>query len=49
MESGLEWQFNKNFELTVSYVLSKRRFEDSKLKNNLQSGNFLRLQAQLNF
>lgn len=49
LESGLEWQFNKNFELTVSYVISKRRFEDSKLKNNLQSGNFLRLQAQINF
>lgn len=49
MESGLEWQFNKNFELTVSYVISKRRFEDSRLRNNLQSGNFLRLQAQVNF
>lgn len=49
MESGIEWQLNKNFELTTSYVISKRRFEDSKLKNNLQSGNFLRLQAQLNF
>lgn len=30
MESGLEWQFNKNFELTVSYVMSK---EDSKIPN----------------
>jgi Phosphate-selective porin O and P len=49
METGLEWQFNKYFELTTSYVISKRRFEDSKLKNNLQSGNYLRLQAQLNF
>jgi len=49
LEAGLEWQFNKYFELTTSYVISKRRFEDSKLRNNLQSGNFLRLQAQLNF
>jgi hypothetical protein len=49
LEAGTEWQFNKYFEFTVSYVISKRRFEDSKLKNNLQSGNFLRLQAQLNF
>jgi hypothetical protein len=49
LEAGVEWQFNKYFELTTSYVISKRRFEDSKLKNNLQSGNFLRLQAQLNF
>ena len=48
-EGGVEWQFNKYFELTTSYVISKRRFEDSKLKNNLQSGNYLRLQAQLNF
>jgi phosphate-selective porin len=49
METGVEWQFNKYFELTTSYVISKRRFEDSKLRNNLQKGNYLRLQAQLNF
>lgn len=49
MESGVEWQVNKNFEFTMSYVISKRRFEDAKLKNNYQKGNFLRLQAQLNF
>jgi hypothetical protein len=49
METGMEWQINKNFELTASYVLSSRRFEDSKLRNNLQKGNFLRLQAQVNF
>jgi hypothetical protein len=48
-EGGVEWQLNKNFELTTAYVISKRRFEDSKLKNNLQTGNFLRIQAQLNF
>ncbi len=48
-EGGVEWQLNKYFELTMSYVISKRRFEDSKLKNNTQSGNFLRIQAQLNF
>jgi hypothetical protein len=49
IESGVEWQFNKNFELTVSYVLSHRRFEDSKLKTNDQKGRLLRIQAQLNF
>jgi hypothetical protein len=49
METGLEWQVNKHFEFTSSYVMSERRFEDSKTKNNLQKGNFLRLQAQLNF
>ena len=49
IEIGTEWQVNKNFEFTASYVLSERRFEDSKLKNNLQKGNFMRLQAQMNF
>jgi phosphate-selective porin len=46
---GAEWQVNKNFEFTASYVLSERRFEDNKAKNNLQKGNFMRLQAQVNF
>jgi hypothetical protein len=49
METGLEWQVNKNFELTTSYVISSRRFEDNKAKINLQKGNYLRLQAQINF
>jgi Phosphate-selective porin O and P len=49
IEMGAEWQVNKNFEFTASYVLSERRFEDAKTKNNLQKGNFMRLQAQVNF
>ncbi len=49
IETGVEWQVNKNFELTASYVISERRFEDNKAKNNLQKGNFMRLQAQVNF
>ena len=49
IETGIEWQYNKNFELTVSYVLSHRRFEDSRLKVNDQKGRLLRVQAQLNF
>ena len=49
METGVEWQLNKNFEFTVSYVLSQRRFEDSKAKNNFQKGNYMRMQAQVNF
>jgi hypothetical protein len=49
IETGIEWQINKYFEFTTSYVLSERRFEDSKAKSNLQKGNFLRLQAQINF
>jgi hypothetical protein len=49
VETGLEWQVNKNFEFTMSYVVSKRTFEDTKLKFNTQKGNLLRLQAQVNF
>jgi len=49
IEAGIEWQVNKYFEFTASYVLSERRFEDAKAKNNLQKGNFLRMQAQINF
>lgn len=49
IESGLEWQVNKSLEITASYVISNRRFEDSKLRNNAQQGRLLRLQAQVNF
>jgi len=49
METGLEWQLNKNFEFTMSYVISNRTFEETKLKFNTQKGNLLRLQAQVNF
>lgn len=48
-ETGVEWQVNRNLECTLTYVISKRRFEDSKLKKNLQTGNLLRMQVQLNF
>mgnify|MGYP001604777920 FL=1 len=49
LEIGAEWQFNKNFELVFNYTISKRRFEDFVIQNNLQSGNLLRIQAQVNF
>ena len=49
IESGVEWQVNKSLEITASYVISNRRFEDSKLRNNTQQGRLLRLQAQVNF
>jgi len=48
-EFGAEWQMNKNFEFTAAYDISKRKFEDSARPFNWQKGNFLRLQAQLNF
>ncbi len=49
IEGGVELQFNKNFELTLAYNVANRRFEDYKNQDNLQKGQFLRLQAQLNF
>jgi hypothetical protein len=48
-EIGVEWQPNKNFELVTMYSMSSRRFEDLRTPENLQKGNLLRLQAQLNF
>jgi hypothetical protein len=49
VETGIEWQPFRAFELVVMYTLSKRRFEDFRLQNNLQKGSLLRLQAQVNF
>jgi predicted porin len=46
---GIEYQFNKSFELTAEYVISDRRYEDFALQNNHQTGNLLRIQAQMNF
>ena len=49
LEIGLEWLPIPNFELVAMYTISDRRFEDFQLPSNRQSGNLLRLQAQLNF
>ena len=49
LEIGLEWEPVKNFELVAMYTMSERRYEDFAKQNNLQKGNLLRLQAQLNF
>lgn len=49
LELGIEWQPVKQFELVVMYTMSSRRFEDNILRDNLQKGNLLRLQAQVNF
>lgn len=49
LEIGVEWQPVRNFEFVAMYTISKRRFEDFKLQDNLQRGNLLRLQAQVNF
>ena len=49
VEVGLEWQPFRAFELVAMYAISQRRFEDFRRQDNLQKGNLLRLQAQVNF
>lgn len=49
LEIGLEWQPIRQFEFVCQYTISSRRYEDHELQNNLQKGNLLRLQAQINF
>ncbi len=48
-EAGIEWQITRNFEFVTMYTISDRRFEDGRLPQNHQTGNLLRLQAQVNF
>lgn len=48
-ELGVEWQFNKYFELVTMYTISDRTFENSLKPDNRQRGSLLRLQAQVNF
>ncbi len=49
LELGIEWQPVKQFELVAQYTISSRKFEDFSHQDNLQKGNLLRLQAQINF
>ena len=49
LEAGIEWPVNKNFEFTMAYMVSNRRYEDFVKQDNLQKGHNLRMQAQLNF
>lgn len=49
LELGVEWQFNKSFELVTMYTFSDRTFENSLNPDNRQRGRLLRLQAQVNF
>jgi hypothetical protein len=48
-EAGVEWAPVPNFELTVQYTSSNRRFEDAATIGNRQGGRFLRIQAQFNY
>jgi hypothetical protein len=47
-EIGVEWQVNKNIELTLSYVLSHRQYENYKTRYD-ETGRLLRIQAQLSY
>lgn len=48
-ELGVEWQFNKYFELAALYMISDRTFEDGLKPVNNVKGNTLRIQLQLNY
>ncbi|MFY8079124.1 MAG: porin, partial [Flavobacteriales bacterium] len=48
-EVGIEWQPAKQFELVVMYTMSERRYEDFVKQDNIQKGNLMRIQAQINF
>ena len=48
-EFGIEWQQSPFVELTAQYTHSDRTYEDSRVPNNRQKGNLLRLQLQLNY
>ena len=49
LEIGMEYQFNKNFELVGMYTISDRTVENSLEPDNRQKGSLVRLQAQINF
>lgn len=48
-EIGAEWQPIPNFEFVAMYTIADRRYEDGVKLSNHQTGNLLRLQAQVNF
>ncbi|MFO7719022.1 MAG: porin [Gillisia sp.] len=49
LEIGVEWQPVRAFELVLMYTISSRRQEDFIMRDNLQEGSLLRIQAQVNF
>jgi Phosphate-selective porin O and P len=49
LELAVEWQPYRNFEFVAMYTISERRAEDFRKQENLQKGQLLRLQAQMNF
>lgn len=49
LEIGVEWQFNKAFELVTMYTISDRSAQNSRDPFNSEKGSLLRIQAQVNF
>jgi hypothetical protein len=49
LEFGSEWSPAAAFELTLAYVISKRQTWGGEIGETDQSGNLLRIQAQINF
>ncbi len=49
LEIGVEWQFNKAFELVTMYTISDRSAQNSMDPLNRERGSLLRIQAQVNF
>jgi hypothetical protein len=47
-ELGIEWQVNKNMELTLAYVMSHRQYQNYK-SNYDESGHLLRIQVQASY
>ena len=48
LELGVEWQPIKSLEVTLSYVISDRKYRDFKT-DYAEKGNFLRIQMQANY
>lgn len=48
VEFGFEWSVIKNLEITLSYVISHRKYEDFKTSYD-EKGRFLRIQLQANY
>jgi hypothetical protein len=47
--AGVEWQINKNFEVTAEYMIGHRKTQDNKVRAYDEKGSLLRLQAQFSF
>ncbi|HNM26887.1 MAG TPA: porin, partial [Saprospiraceae bacterium] len=47
-EIGVEWQVNKNLELTLAYMISHRKYQDLNTDYD-ERGQLLRVQVQANY